>query len=261
MNRIISWLTKPFRNNFSYFVLLFLLISGIDLLGFIYHGLIPYSIYVFFHGYLVTYLLCLCASILPSFLSVIYKTILIGAASILFLADTFCLLIYQNKFNGDFFVIFLQTNLSETTEFIETFVSCRHILLTATFFFLLVGVFYLTRKYLHLGKRIQYIMLCAAVVGIGLHVRNSTVYKDTLIGRIIKITNISYASIPDLKEYQVRPSIITTKERQPQNVVMLIGESFSKSHSSLYNYDKETNPKLSTLKDSLLFVYKDILSA
>lgn len=35
----------------------------------------------------------------------------------------------------------------------------------------------------------------------------------------------------------------------PKNIVIILGESFSKSHSSLYGYKQETNPKLSQLAD------------
>lgn len=42
---------------------------------------------------------------------------------------------------------------------------------------------------------------------------------------------------------------------------MVIGESFSKSHSSLYDYDKETNPRLSSMvSDSLLVVYDNVIA-
>ena len=43
---------------------------------------------------------------------------------------------------------------------------------------------------------------------------------------------------------------------------MIIGESFSRSHSSLYGYEKQTNPRLGTLKnESLLFTFDSIRSA
>ena len=41
--------------------------------------------------------------------------------------------------------------------------------------------------------------------------------------------------------------------------MIIIGESFARCHSSLYGYDKETNPRLTALRDSsLLFTLDSI---
>ncbi|MBQ8307171.1 MAG: phosphoethanolamine transferase, partial [Alistipes sp.] len=43
-------------------------------------------------------------------------------------------------------------------------------------------------------------------------------------------------------------------------IVVVIGESFSKHHSSLYNYPKETNPKLEEVRlSSNLYVFDDVI--
>jgi heptose-I-phosphate ethanolaminephosphotransferase len=47
----------------------------------------------------------------------------------------------------------------------------------------------------------------------------------------------------------------------PKNVVLILGESFNKHHSSLYNYDKNTNPRLDSINDSLIYTFKNIVSA
>ena len=51
-----------------------------------------------------------------------------------------------------------------------------------------------------------------------------------------------------------------SKEIQCSNVVVIIGESFSKYHSSLYSYPKATNLKLGELAQSNLYVYNDVIS-
>lgn len=45
----------------------------------------------------------------------------------------------------------------------------------------------------------------------------------------------------------------------PRTIVLVIGESLTRRHMSLYGYPRKTNPKLESLGDSLL-VYKDVLS-
>ena len=44
----------------------------------------------------------------------------------------------------------------------------------------------------------------------------------------------------------------------PQNIVIIIGESYNRHHSSLYGYDHKTNPRLSQLKH--LYVFDDVIS-
>ncbi|SHE55753.1 heptose-I-phosphate ethanolaminephosphotransferase [Dysgonomonas macrotermitis] len=44
-----------------------------------------------------------------------------------------------------------------------------------------------------------------------------------------------------------------------KTIVLVIGESLTRTHMSLYGYPRETNPRLASLGDSLL-VYKDVLS-
>ncbi|MFR1813661.1 sulfatase-like hydrolase/transferase [Dysgonomonas capnocytophagoides] len=45
----------------------------------------------------------------------------------------------------------------------------------------------------------------------------------------------------------------------PRTIVLVIGESLTRTHMSLYGYPRKTSPKLESLGDSLL-VYKDVLS-
>ncbi|PBC73338.1 heptose-I-phosphate ethanolaminephosphotransferase [Fibrobacter intestinalis] len=44
----------------------------------------------------------------------------------------------------------------------------------------------------------------------------------------------------------------------PQNIIVIIGESFIKHHSSLYGYHLETNPKLASLEN--LYVFDNVIS-
>lgn len=75
--------------------------------------------------------------------------------------------------------------------------------------------------------------------------------------------------------YQIRVDreINTIKKRQdipfevksltdtvPQTVVLVIGESLTRHHMSLYGYERETNPLLSQYNDSALLVYENITS-
>lgn len=49
------------------------------------------------------------------------------------------------------------------------------------------------------------------------------------------------------------------KIKNPKTFVVIIGESQSRSHMQLYGYERETNPKLSAIKDHL-YIFKNVIS-
>lgn len=256
MNRIISWLAKPFRNNLSYFILLFLLISAIDVYYFGNRGLIPYTIYILFFNLTTCYFLCMIGELIPSKSASIYRRTILTFAIICCIVDTFSLLIYQQPFNQEFATIIMQTNPAEIGEFFETFISIKYFLIIAIIF-LLVWKGYRTLHSINAGKKVSIILLTSVIIGTALSIRNPLVYIDTFAGKIV--STLQTPQIPDLKEFLTHPEIIHTKARQPKHVVLLIGESFSKSHSSMYGYAKTTNPYLTTLKDSsYLHLYQEV---
>ncbi len=56
--------------------------------------------------------------------------------------------------------------------------------------------------------------------------------------------------------YEVK---IIAEDSIPKTIVVVIGESLSRNHMSLYGYGRNTNPELAKLGDSLI-VYKDVVS-
>lgn len=66
------------------------------------------------------------------------------------------------------------------------------------------------------------------------------------------------AVLPDLNAYRQNPELLL-EEDAPENIVLIVGESFSRSNSSLYVYKKNTNPMLHELeKNGELSVFKDV---
>lgn len=67
--------------------------------------------------------------------------------------------------------------------------------------------------------------------------------------------------IKTIKERQNLPfEVKTINDTVPQTVILIIGESLTKHHMSLYGYKRETNPFLSQYSDTNLIVYKDVTS-
>ncbi|MDO5461663.1 MAG: phosphoethanolamine transferase, partial [Bacteroidales bacterium] len=83
-------------------------------------------------------------------------------------------------------------------------------------------------------------------------------YKNFILGNWLFLLE---CESPNLIEYKQEPSV-ECGDKKPDFIVLVVGESFSKEHSSLYDYDKETNPLLKKLvTDSSLFVCNDVVSA
>lgn len=267
MNHITNWLLSPFKTNLHFFFIILVLISSVDIYDFASRGFLPYSIYLFFHGYLIAYIAALIAYILPRYISTIYKVLLTLICFALFAADIISYCIYQEKFTADFLCIFAQTNTQEIIEFLEVYFSPTYILIIlCTVLFITASYYILKRKLTELKKRAFYSTIAGIIIILSLimGLRNPYMYNDAFSGRFIHLCKyISKLSqnIYDLEKYIIIPEITTTKERQPKNVVMIIGESFSKSHSSLYGYKRTTNPRLSSIADSLLYVYTEVKSA
>lgn len=59
---------------------------------------------------------------------------------------------------------------------------------------------------------------------------------------------------------QMQPfEVVVSDEKAPQTLVVVIGESLTRRHMSLYGYDRDTNPLLATHESSLK-IYRDVVS-
>jgi heptose-I-phosphate ethanolaminephosphotransferase len=76
-----------------------------------------------------------------------------------------------------------------------------------------------------------------------------------------------FGRVNELMDYEPSPDIVPTntvvkfvEDDRPQDVVLIIGESMSKTHMSLYGYERETNPSLSAISDTALVVFDNVHS-
>jgi heptose-I-phosphate ethanolaminephosphotransferase len=136
------------------------------------------------------------------------------------------------------------TNDAEAGEFFHTYItpltiiyfSIAVVIVFVVFFWLSQKSFPLTRK--AVKGILFYFLLSFCGVGYSFY---------TLPGRLEGILRTKQKN---LVEYLQHPQMAATSEHHPDVVMIIIGESFVKSHSSLYGYDKVTNPRLQQLEDS-----------
>ena len=144
------------------------------------------------------------------------------------------------------------TNNAEATEFFHAYITPLTIVLfTMAVLLVFVGFLWFSRHQFPITKRTMkwlgfFTLLCCCGLGYSFY---------TLPGRIEGIMRTEQKNLAD---YLQHPEMIATSESHPDVVMIIIGESFSRSHSSLYGYDKITNPRLQQQRDSgNLIVFSD----
>lgn len=243
---------KVIRYNQSLFLILLFLSSCIDVIAYSYFESILKGGYIFLHHYIICFILIILIGIIKNKLFKIIVCLLILISSII---DFTCNYLYGCTFGIDIAAIIMGTNIGEVGEFVETYFDVSYVisfLLALTVIILSLTVI---RK-IRLSNEIVKFMIPLFYIALFL-CYNSRNWGNVSLGKYY--TFITSSNIPDLNEYQTHVDIIQNGGESPQKIVLIIGESFSKRHSSLYGYEMNTNPRLESLwKDSMLVVYDSI---
>lgn len=260
--QILKILLKPFDVEFRFFILVLILSASADIVGFTCYESFLKAIFIGFHHYFICYIVTLFICYMPKVFKNKVKFLVFVLMIINFLIDTVCVYSFHFTFDNDVAAILLGTNRNEVHEFIENFIPLKlflYIILFMSIIYVLYEV--LKRKKVKLKSEFQYYGLSVVFICLA----------SFLVGGCKNFGNVSITKIPtffkslspiDLENYKINPNVIFTKTEKPKNIVMIIGESFSKSHSSLYGYEKKTNPYLESLRDEgLLYTFENVTSA
>lgn len=252
------FLSKPVTCQPAFFVLLYILVNVPD----IYSLLLVHSVLPFFKvlsGLFICYLFALPVVLLPSSSRKLYKAIILFFVSVLFIVDVYLLQLYNETFatlDKNAVSAIIATNPSEAKEFVNVYLTFDKILIVMLSISTQFVIFFYFRK-LHFVWNLcaRFLFVILLICSVFVTFKQSAKLKDN---------NVYYLftkECPNLQEYKQNPIVICSDENV-ENVVLVIGESFSKFHSSLYGYKKETNPQLKKLvRDSTLFVYDNVTSA
>ena len=149
------------------------------------------------------------------------------------------------------------TNADETNEFMQTYITPSLIISYCVTVILVFAIFVwcIFRQYKKPSGKLMKGLGVAVLVGcccLGF-----SFY--TLPGRIEGLLRTEQK---DLSEYLHHPEMQATRDSHPDMIMLVFGESFSRSHSSLYGYDKPTNPRLTALRDGgQLIVFQQVTAA
>ena len=211
-----------------------------------------------FISYTVAYVISVISCLLKGCIKNIYDSVIKGSCVLYVLIATYLIKIYGTAMIDEFVSIIYGTNYEEFKEFIATYFvkNSTLILIVIIIFFIVCLDFILKRIKINRNNTRICIVVFILLFSFFLTMRRSVYLCELFPGNIMKVINY------DVKELVLtNPEIEYIEEVFPENVIIIIGESFSKSHSSLYGYEKETNPKLRGLQeDSLLTVYSKVSS-
>ena len=177
--------------------------------------------------------------------------------SIYFATLAFCWYCFGTPMDKIMIALVAGTNPDETNEFFQTYITPTLIISYCLTIIIVVALFVWlsTRRYKKPSKK-QLTGLGVAVL-VGCCSLGFSFY--TLPGRIEGLLRTEQK---DLSEYLHHPVMQATRNAHPDIIMLVFGESFSKSHSSLYGYDKPTNPLLTVLRDSgQLIVFQQVTAA
>ncbi|MGN1363385.1 MAG: phosphoethanolamine transferase [Methanobrevibacter sp.] len=191
----------------------------------------------------------------------IYISFVVIVHNALIITEFFIFLNFQKFIDQDIIDIVTDTNPIESSNFINSYI-LPHVIITYILGCLLLNIFLvLIIKYV---SKIQYNKLALAITIIGFFTISDCCYNFVKyrngknIPQLTTITRLGYSI------YCVHERIKQTKEilnvchnlKVEQNiekkptVVVIIGESFSVYHSSLYGYSKKTNPLLENAQEN-----------
>ena len=262
IKHLLDIVLHPFCKNFTFFIYLFCLCSLVDILAWGYYGNIPFAVYFGLHGFVLCYITCFLFAIWPKCnkFSQWIKGILIALGWINVSIDLICHLKLKTGFTYDMVGIILATNKQEAGEFVSTFFSFDIFLWLIVCVCIILTIRKIADHYSIVGSRLRYIFLLIVIAGYGA----TCIKKSSNWGRVFFLKPLlfmSYELPPSLEQFYSDLSLEVDCTKMPDNICIIIGESFSKRHSSLYGYEKVTNPKLQELeKDSSLVVYKHVTS-
>ena len=208
-------------------------------------------------GIVITYITTLILSIIPSKIRFLFFTFVILILGIFFILDIFSITTYNTRYNRYFSAIILQTNMNEATEFLNVYLSLKTIIYIISSISIILITVTTIKKHIHLSQKASLICFGIFLLSSILTTRNNAVYKESIIN---KLMGFGITDIPDLDNFYTNPSL-EISNTLPQNVVLILGESFNKYHSSLYGYPKKTNPLLEKLKNEQhLYIFPNITS-
>ena len=263
---------KPVTNRFFWIVLILNLLS--NLVDIKYHHSVFAILSMVFLSAAIAYIeSSLYVLLTKKVIQKIYAFIIITFHNILVIIEYVLLINFQMIINQDAIDILAETNMEETSNFLHSYLPSIWIILLCLCLFFLMNwtIWKLSDKLVKM--HVKWTPFCLALCGFGLLLVcafNFVKYRNGMsIPQYTTLTRSGYAlynlrgrliEIRNLDKICSNLQVTQDIEHKP-TIVVVVGESFSVYHSSLYGYEKNTNPRLSTyVKEGSLVVFDNAIS-
>lgn len=234
------------------------------------------------------YLLCVFVSLFPEKIRKYIKYFIFSLLFIIGIIDMICYKTMGIAMSPNILQTWMLTNNNEATEAISQFFSLKLLLSPISLFFLipLIPVI-LKRINFSLHHYIIYIILFISSIS-GVYGINNKIYLHHVFSRVSDDDMKEYKEIDTMtREYlpiyrllfswkeinrfsgmgeklleNISKTNIDSCSFKSPNIVLIIGESYNKYHSSLYGYNKNTTPYQQILKEKgCLYLFNDVISS
>ena len=271
MKKLINCFLTPIQTKVFYFFLILNLISNGTCIY--YYQSINALLFIIFLSFLCAYVESAIYNLFkPKWIRTIYTTIICILYNILILIDYFIIVNFHRIFDEDIIDILLETNKQEIANFTEAYITIPVVIVAILIILLLNCLVRYIAKWI---SKSFYHKLSLLFSALGLAVITYMCYsymayrngmaipQYTSITRFAHSTRIAQQRINIIHQLikSNKKTKATCDDKTKPTVVVIIGESHSLYHSSLYGYPKETNPLLKKRKSNgNLYVFDDVVS-
>lgn len=197
-----------------------------------------------------------------------YKKVLLTLIAINFIGNTLELVIYLNfgtQITPEMFNILFESNKNEAIEFLQFYLNNKLIFVLAYYAIGILMLFKIKKNIFLKGLFLSGILI---FIGINyLNIPRSNYIKKTYVYKSIGRSFSRYKkALKETKElmatYDERfKDVKVIDEAEEGTYVLIIGESFSRNHSSLYGYPRDTSPNMKKrYEKGELFKFNDVVS-
>ena len=236
------------RYNIVLFLLLFLLSAGSGI--YFATGLQGFKMLALqlAHGYIVAWFFTFLNGFISNrTLRTLLNVLVIVPLSVIFLIDLVCIFEFHSNFSEDFIGIMLGSDPAESSEFLQMHIrgTLFSILILSA---LLAAYLPFRKKSIHLPKAVfllsvLFLLPCLFLINVNPAARGNLMAYNTAEGKINMFFKYMKEMPPDYSPYAT-PADLNIISGQPENIVLVFGESHCREHCSFFGYDKETMPEL-----------------
>ncbi len=235
------------------YILLLNLISNYSVT--IWHTKLGAIVGIFFLSAFIAYAELAVYNILPKYIKSIFLWALIIVQNILLITDWFLVFNFQTLICPETIDILRETNLNETKGFLSTYLTLLNVIsITISIIAINAAIFFASMAISAIKNFEKYIhsISIGGLIYVVIFIINFTFYGNRIIQHYSSITRTIHSVIVSinlsnayLQVSDICRNVVATKSsNNDPAIIVILGESYSYFHSSLYDYEKATNPLL-----------------